>query len=177
MPSLLHVIPLLHHRMTCPAHFLENEFVAVCFFLKLLFYYCEPLTSNNAVMSGLLTLETLSCCLEFIALRPTDPPSLSPAAMVPIPWILVWLLRVDCVHSKLVVSSILRWSATFFNRSVGSGSHHMVWEPSPFPFWGSQSGPLYPKLSTCFEGAQLTQLVQLATAGRLFLGHKGRVDL
>ena len=34
------------------------------------------------------------------------------------------------------------------------------------------SGPLYPKLPTCFEGAQLTQLVQLVTAGRLFLGHK-----
>ena len=27
------------------------------------------------------------------------------------------------------------------------------------------SGPLYPKLSTCFEGARLTQLVQLVTAG------------
>ena len=27
-----------------------------------------------------------------------------------------------------------------------------------------------------FEGARLTQLVQLVTAGRLFLGHKGRVD-
>ena len=39
------------------------------------------------------------------------------------------------------------------------------------------SGPLYPKLSMCFEGAQLTQLVQLVTAGRLFLGHEGRVDL
>ena len=38
------------------------------------------------------------------------------------------------------------------------------------------SGPLYPKLSTCFEGARLTQLVQLVTAGRLFLGHKGQVD-
>ena len=33
---------------------------------------------------------------------------------------------------------------------------------------GSVSGPLYPKLSTCFEGARLTQLVQLVTAGRLF---------
>ena len=41
----------------------------------------------------------------------------------------------------------------------------------------SVSGPLYPKLSTCFEGARLTQLVQLVTASRLFLGHKGRVDL
>ena len=41
----------------------------------------------------------------------------------------------------------------------------------------SMSGPLYPKLSMCFEGARLTQLVQLVTAGRLFLGHKGRVDL
>ena len=39
------------------------------------------------------------------------------------------------------------------------------------------SGPLYPKLSTCFEGAQLTQLVQLVTAGTLFLGHKGGVNL
>ena len=39
------------------------------------------------------------------------------------------------------------------------------------------SGPLYPKLSMCFEGTRLTQLVQLATAGRLFLGHKGQVDL
>ena len=39
------------------------------------------------------------------------------------------------------------------------------------------SGPLYPKLSTCFEGARLTQLVQLVTTSRLFLGHKGRVDL
>ena len=29
----------------------------------------------------------------------------------------------------------------------------------------------------CFEGAWLTQLVQLVTAGRLFLGHKGRVNL
>ena len=28
-----------------------------------------------------------------------------------------------------------------------------------------------------FEGARLTQLVQLVTAGRLFLGHEGRVDL
>ena len=27
-----------------------------------------------------------------------------------------------------------------------------------------------------FEGARLTQLVQLVTAGRLFLGHKGQVD-
>ena len=35
------------------------------------------------------------------------------------------------------------------------------------------SGPLYPKLSMCFEGARLTQLVQLVIAGRLFLGHKG----
>ena len=35
------------------------------------------------------------------------------------------------------------------------------------------SGPLYHKLSTCFEGAWLTQLVQLVTASRLFLGHKG----
>ena len=41
----------------------------------------------------------------------------------------------------------------------------------------SLSGPLYPKLSMCFEGAQLTQPVQLVTADRLFLGHKGRVDL
>ena len=39
------------------------------------------------------------------------------------------------------------------------------------------SGPLYPKLSTCFEGAQLTQLVQLVTAGRLFPCHEGRVNL
>ena len=39
------------------------------------------------------------------------------------------------------------------------------------------SGPLYPKLSTCFEGARLTQLVQLVTAGRLFPCHEGRVDL
>ena len=37
----------------------------------------------------------------------------------------------------------------------------------------SLSGALYPKLSTYFEGARLTQLVQLVTAGRLFLGHKG----
>ena len=39
------------------------------------------------------------------------------------------------------------------------------------------SGPLYPKLSTCFEGARLTQRVQPVTADRLFLGHKGRVNL
>ena len=39
------------------------------------------------------------------------------------------------------------------------------------------SGPLYPKLSMCLEGAQLTQLVQLVSANRLFLGHKGRVNL
>ena len=38
------------------------------------------------------------------------------------------------------------------------------------------SGPLYPKLSTCFEGARLTQLVQLVTAGRLFPYHEGRVN-
>ena len=38
------------------------------------------------------------------------------------------------------------------------------------------SGPLYPKLSTCFEGARLTQLVQLVTADRLFPCHEGRVD-
>ena len=38
------------------------------------------------------------------------------------------------------------------------------------------SGPLYPKLSTCFEGARLTQLVQLVTASRLFPCHEGRVD-
>ena len=38
------------------------------------------------------------------------------------------------------------------------------------------SGPLYPKLSTCFEGARLTELVQLVTAGRLFPCHKGRVN-
>ena len=41
---------------------------------------------------------------------------------------------------------------------------------------GILSGPLYPKLSTCFKGARLTQLVQLVTAGRLFPCHKGRVD-
>ena len=41
----------------------------------------------------------------------------------------------------------------------------------------SLSGLLYPKLSMCFEGAQLTQLVLLVTASRLFLGHKGQVDL
>ena len=40
----------------------------------------------------------------------------------------------------------------------------------------SLSGPLYPKLSTCFEGARLTQLVQLVTSGRLFPCHEGRVD-
>ena len=43
--------------------------------------------------------------------------------------------------------------------------------------YGQLSGPLYPKLSMCFVGTQLTQLVQLVTASRLFLGHKGRVDL
>ena len=37
----------------------------------------------------------------------------------------------------------------------------------------SVSGPLYPKLSMCFEGTRLTQLVQLVTAGRLFPCHKG----
>ena len=41
----------------------------------------------------------------------------------------------------------------------------------------SLSGPLYPKLSMCFEGTWLTQLVQLVTASRLFLGHKGQVNL
>ena len=45
-------------------------------------------------------------------------------------------------------------------------------------FWSRiLSGPLYPKLSTCFEGTRLTQLVQPVTAGRLFPCHKGRVDL
>ena len=39
------------------------------------------------------------------------------------------------------------------------------------------SGPLYPKLSTCFEGTRLTQLVQLVTANRLFPCHEGRVNL
>ena len=43
------------------------------------------------------------------------------------------------------------------------------------PDW-ELSGPLYPKLSTCFEGARLTQLVQLVTSGRLFPCHEGRVD-
>ena len=38
------------------------------------------------------------------------------------------------------------------------------------------SGPLYPKLSTCFEGTRLTQLVELVTADRLFPCHEGRVD-
>ena len=38
------------------------------------------------------------------------------------------------------------------------------------------SGPPYPKLSMCFEGAWLTQLFQLVTAGRLFLVCKGQVD-
>ena len=38
------------------------------------------------------------------------------------------------------------------------------------------SGPLCPMLSMCFEGTWLTQLVQLVTASRLFLGHKGQVD-
>ena len=38
---------------------------------------------------------------------------------------------------------------------------------------GLVSGPLYPKLSTCFEGTRLTQLVQLVTAGRLFPCHEG----
>ena len=41
----------------------------------------------------------------------------------------------------------------------------------------SLSGPLYPKLSMCFEGTRLTQLVQLVTASRLFPCHEGRVDL
>ena len=41
---------------------------------------------------------------------------------------------------------------------------------------GQLLGPLYPKLSTCFEGARLTQLVQLVTAGRLFPCHEGQVD-
>ena len=40
----------------------------------------------------------------------------------------------------------------------------------------NMSGLLYPKLSMCFEGARLTQLVQLVTADRLFLGHKGQVN-
>ena len=38
------------------------------------------------------------------------------------------------------------------------------------------SGPLYPKLSMCFEGAWLTLLVHLITASRLFLACKGQVN-
>ena len=55
----------------------------------------------------------------------------------------------------------------------GDGSVGLSPNSSGRPVCGGQvSGPLYPKLSTCFEGAWLAQLVQLVTAGRLFLGHK-----
>ena len=59
-----------------------------------------------------------------------------------------------------------------------AGQHSReLWGPEePWICSGSLSGPLYPKLSTCIEGAQLTQLVQLVTAGRLFPCHNGRVD-
>ena len=70
---------------------------------------------------------------------------------------------------------------------VLTGPNYTSWAPMMQSFLMSQgqwkvimnpplSGPLYPKLSTSFEGVQLTQLVQLVTAGRLFPCHKGRVD-
>ena len=60
----------------------------------------------------------------------------------------------------------------------GDGSVGLSPKSSGRPVCGRRvSGPLCPKLSMYFEGAQLTQLVQLVTASRLFLGHKGQVDL
>ena len=52
----------------------------------------------------------------------------------------------------------------------------IVWGRGNEQQGGWMSGPLYPNLSTCFEGARLTQLVQLVTAGRLFPCHKGQVN-
>ena len=60
--------------------------------------------------------------------------------------------------------------------STRSMRHSSVIGMRLWKMWREVSGPLYPKLSTCFEGARLTQLVQLVTAGRLFPCHKGRVD-
>ena len=68
-------------------------------------------------------------------------------------------------HGSMVVPLLLGSDNTLASNATGQNEFHPL------------SGPLYPKLSTCFEGTWLTQLVQLVTAGRLFLGHKGRVDL
>ena len=75
--------------------------------------------------------------------------------------------------SQSVVHSLPRLGSERWRKL--NGIHHM--RSGPGRREQRVSGPLYPKLSTCFEGARLTQLVQLVTAGRLFLGHKGRVDL
>ena len=71
-------------------------------------------------------------------------------------------------HSR---SYLRRDSTRHLGEFRGSG------ESGGSPGSSSLSGPLYPKLSTCFEGARLTQLVQLVTADRLFPCHKGQVDL
>ena len=79
-----------------------------------------------------------------------------------------WMIISGCRPSSTMKSwSTLRVKSQpiYINNSYGESLE-----------WESLSGPLYPKLSTCFEGARLTQLVQLVTAGRLFASHKGRVD-
>ena len=65
---------------------------------------------------------------------------------------------------------MIYWHQGFSGLGWSWGGDGCLWELGWK--WWRLSGPLYPKLSTCFEGAQLTQLVQLVTAGRLFLGHK-----
>ena len=68
-------------------------------------------------------------------------------------------------------------STCLLSRSCCRCLVHRAISLSCLVFHADLSGPLYPKLSTCFEGTRLTQLVQLVTAGRLFPCHKGRVNL
>ena len=81
-------------------------------------------------------------------------------------------LQMDGVESQLVA----------LEKVAASFSHFIIehWIPAQAILIdlhnSTLSGPLYPKLSTCFEGAWLTQLVLLVTASKLFPCHKGRVD-
>ena len=82
------------------------------------------------------------------------------------------------LHPKVVVHSksleLLSQGKVCENHIMDLNCNKLVFNQTEDRF---VSGPLYPKLSTCFEGARLTQLVQLVTASGLFLGHKGQVDL
>ena len=60
-------------------------------------------------------------------------------------------------------------STTSISTSISTTRASSILSTPRAPKKASLSGPFYPKLSTCFEGTRLTQLVQLVTAGRLFL--------